>query len=228
MCIPHGSRVSMLLAVAMLLGGVAAQGELIIDTGDPPARVSGWSLYGVDVIGDANYEFVWLAAEIDLAQAYTVTAIEAWLWEITPGDISVAIYGDGGDVPDTGVELFRNTFYADIPYVPLGFNNQYTLGWEGPQGLSWNLGPGSYWVALEVLSSSVAEFAATDPAANPLSHYALDYGEGWQPGGGNWGLRVYGTAESQGDVVPEPATVTLCGLGLIALAGRSIRNRRPF
>ena len=99
-------RIIVICALSCLLLTHAASAALIVDTGEPPEAFMGWTLAGWPA---------WLAGEFTLSQAYTVTDVVGWMFEVVAGDMTVAIYGDGGVVPDTSSELYSQTFYADIP-----------------------------------------------------------------------------------------------------------------
>lgn len=195
-------------SVAMLTGG-HAHADLIIDTGD-----------GGTGGGHALSAGQWLAAEITLTQVVTVTGIETWMFEQNPGDITIAIYEGGGMTP-SAIELFSITFYADPPTE--------SAVWYGVHGLDWNIGPGTYWVNFEVRSGD-ADFGLAPPVPYPLSNYAFTNtanGLGmWFSGPLDFGLRVYGDTESAPPLVPEPASLSILGLGILALASRVHRTRK--
>jgi hypothetical protein len=192
-------RIIVICALSCLFLVNAASAALIVDTGEPPDFAGGLMLYPDQ----------WLAGEFTLGQAYTVTDVVGWMNEgRSSGDMTVAIYGDGGDVPDTSSELYSQTFSADIP-------DGTTNAWIGAESVSWDLGPGTYWAAFEVRTGS-ADFAMPGGAPSPLDNYAYDsFGGGWNSlfPEMNFGLRVFGD-ELQSVVIPAPGALLLGGLGL--------------
>jgi hypothetical protein len=174
---------------------------LIVDTGEPSDESFGYTLAG------ANIGPQWLAGEFTLSQAYTVTDVVGWMWEANAGDLTVAIYSDGGDVPNDSSELYSHTFTADIPD---GMNS----AWIGAVGVSWDLGPGTYWAGFEVRSGSGAWFAMPWPAPSPLDNYAYKGSDGWTNGSNmNFGLRIFGD-RLQPVIIPAPGALLLGGFGL--------------
>lgn len=187
-------RFIMICALGCMLLTHAVSAALIVDTGEPPDADSGWTLdFGQN-----------LAGEFTLGQAYTVTDVVGWMFEVVAGDMTVAIYGDVGDVPDTSSELYSQTFNADIPDGTLN-------AWVGAEGVSWDLGPGTYWAAFEVRAGNTW-FAMPDPAPSPLDNYAYTSDGVWTNSPGlNFGLRVFG---DRSFIIPEPGALLLGGIGL--------------
>ena len=204
-------RLMMCCALSCMLLANAASADLIVDTGQPSVLPSALSVSSSQ----------WLAGEFTLGQAYTVTDVVGWMFEIGTGEgnMTVAIYDDGGDVPDATSELYSQTFYADLPDGPKN------ACWVGAEGVSWDLGPGTYWAAFEVRTGST-QFVMPVTAPSPLANYA-NFMPTLRP---EWrdlssayalGMRVYG------DVVPVPGAALLGALGLIA-AGWRLRKRRTL
>jgi hypothetical protein len=183
----------------------AASAALIIDTGQPPP-------FGGAVLS-VNQS---VAGQFTLSQAYTVTDVVGWMHEWTAGNMTVAIYGDGGAVPDTSSELYSHTFYADLPTVN-------TDAWIGAEGVSWNLGSGTYWAAFEVRTTG-ADFGMPTPAPSPLANYAYKLSGVWAGTSDfDLGIRVYGDETA---VIPTPGALLLgsIGVGLVSW----LRRRRTL
>ena len=194
-------RLLMICVVSCMLLPNVAPADMIIDTGQPPNVMSGYSL-------DVDQ---WLAGEFTLTQAYTITDVQGWMFEGTSGYVTVAIYGDGGDVPDTGSKLYSDSFVTDI--------TEYSNAWVGVQGVSWDLDPGTYWVAFEVHNTGTY-YGMPYPAPSPLGNHASTYlGEWRNDSSVNFGVKIYGDLS----VVPAPGALFL---GIIGLGSAGWRLRR--
>lgn len=180
----------------LLVLSSVAQADVIIDTGgiqDPLAA---------GLLDIAFHR----AGMITLDQEWTVTEIEVWARALTAGNLTFAIYDYAAAGPLPANLLFSTTFAVAAP-------DSEQFVWMGPDGLDWDLGPGSFWVALRPTSADMLTAYPVDPL-DEYMRTGPPYGawtDGWA-----FGLRMQG--EPQREVVPEPATLTLLGLGLVGCA----------
>src|SRR3989338_7374321 len=127
-----GKRLLVLINMIVLVLIIPSQAHalFIVDTGQPTTD-GGYYLSSIQ----------WLAAEFTLNQAYTLTGVYSWMGGYpTPDYATLAIYGDGGEIPDVSDELYSQSFF-----VSSGGGSSYN--WHGPSGLNLPLPAGSYWVA---------------------------------------------------------------------------------
>jgi hypothetical protein len=180
----------MFFAVSCMVLPNAVYADMIIDTGQPPDDDSGYQLNSGQ----------WLAGEFTLPQAYTITDVLGWM--NGAGNVTVAIYGDGGDVPG-GSELYSYTGLSSS--LPPDQN-----AWVGAQGVSWELGPGTYWAAFEGEAGS--DYAMPWAAPSPLDNYAFAVNGTWSGFDAlNLGVRISAVP------VPVPGAVLLGMFGLSAV-----------
>ena len=194
-------RLAVLFLVLLLPSSLRADPVTLVDTGPGPSTYPGFSLSGLQ----------WVAVEFDVPMAATITAIDAWMIVGNPGDLFLALYRDGGEVPAPG-RLFEASGRIDGG----------DAGWRGLSSLNWTVDPGTYWIGFEQHGGFSA--ALPFPSERPLTNGAVvdressdeDYLEA--DGAAPFGVRVF--AEATPDPVPEPASVILLSTGVAGLLAR--------
>jgi hypothetical protein len=190
-------------AAGLSLVAGAASAAVIVDTG-PPAHGASQADYWLDSSD-------WLAARFDVTTTTSLTDITGYMFaKAAPGIFTIALYS-GDETPQT--ELYSGQATAKLPFAFYGLH-----------GISWLVGPGSYWVAFEVRPGDTLDGLMPDNPPSPVAHYA--YYDATQDSDYHAydftiALRVDGAAAA----VPEPATwaLMIVGLGGVGAAMR----RRP-
>ena len=193
-----GRIVGLAVVVAVLGWGQMAEGVpiTIVDTGlGPSGRVLAPDL--------------WLAAEFTTTEAWEITDINGGLqFSGTSETMRFRLYSDAGDLP--GTPLYDTTIA--LPFA--------ATGWHGPSGLSWTVGPGSYWIGFEPV---VGSYGMLWRSPSPLGNEAFSRSGGaYLPDDGiDLSVRVLGNPLP----VPEPATLLLLCTGLAAVGYRRRRKQ---
>lgn len=198
-------RAAALLLFSVL--GSAAHAVTIVDTGPGVSPGSGPLVY--------SYQSV--AAEFELDQNYLITSVEGWFASGRPLNIDVGISTTAGSVP--GSNLFSTSFLTG------GTGGD----WAGATGLSWLLGPGTYWITFAGSTAGNA-WMPWLPADSPN---ALPYAFAMSFDNFNWvrssapdsiAVRILGEALPDAPSVPDTSgTLTLAAAGF---AGLVVLRRR--
>jgi hypothetical protein len=169
-----------------------------------------------------------VAGQFTLSQPAIITGVMGWLVVQFGGDVLVTIRFDGGELP--GGIKYSNIFSApQSPVFTVVDGTTYLQGppwdpadiWTGPVGLSWYLGPGTYWVGFESISESDFGGYVSQPSTlDPLGNEAYMIGDDTSYGGlfadaFNMGVMIDGSLVA----IPLPGSLLLLGSGLLSLAG---------
>lgn len=189
------------VAISLMLISQASFSTLIVDTGTPSGSGSGSAW----LLSDAN----WLAGEFSLTEDYVITDIFGYMYDTDGGSLTLAIYGDGGDIPDTANEIFSGTFN-----VAAGSQ----ADWYGLSNLNLSLAAATYWVAFEVRATDDYSGGIAYTSPNPLNDHAFGTDEGYTNQNtveANIGVQIYGDPDVHN--VPEPSSLLLILLGLLSV-----------
>jgi PEP-CTERM motif len=192
-------------AVFATLLSLSANAAYIVNTGSNSSGTS-WSFA----------PFQYFAGEFTVNSAQTINSVEGFYGNNSTaqqGAVTINLHSDGGNIPGS-------ILFSQAHQLPGGSG----LNWYGIFGLDWDIGAGTYWVSFEPNS----DVSGTHPgdAPNPLDEYAQHSSGSWLNNGQNYfdyldvGIRIDAT---EGNSVPEPATLALLGA---CLAGLAVSRRR--
>lgn len=201
--------ISAAIAIAALQPRIGSAQSFLLNTGTPPS--SGTPSV---TLNTSN----WYAAEFTVGAGETITTLSAYLTQGSgePGDtFNWDLYSASGTFlganREAAAETAQGTFSAN--------------GWNSTN-VDWSLGAGTYWIALQVSSTSqtrgldlVTETSTTTGTAPALAFaYANSTGRYATETNDPFGVEV--------SAVPVPPTAWLLGSGLIAGLGFARRSRR--
>lgn len=184
--------------LALCLAPGTAQATLVVDTGTPSNAIgTGWAFNG-------SHSY---AGRFSLLGGMTIDSIQGYFSTAT-GSAGISLFsnsedGDGGFVPGS-------TLYTASVATAAG-----PLAWNGVSALNWHVLQGTYWIVFTSTYGTAGQTSMPGLAGNPLGGYALTQGGHWYDAaelGLAQGLRIDATAD-----VPEPGSIALFGLGLIAI-----------
>ncbi len=158
--------------------------DLVFYTGKPEISTSGGTLNNTTITGRAQ--------KFTLSENKKIDEVEMYLVNNTGGakNLSIVIYEDGSQTPDTASEVFSTT----LSFTPDSSNE---VSWRKVQGLDWQLVSGDYWVALEYRDSN--DFSGYVPIVGTISFSGAyeEYGS-YEESSSAIGVKIFGSAYSSG------------------------------
>jgi len=196
------------LVVTFLVAG-QANATPIVNTGTPVVTpdVDNWAFRDNQYFG----------GRFAVGNDYIINSVEGYFsdGDALSGAVVVALHATGAF---PGAVLFS---------ASLNIPGTLPLDWHGVSGLSWAVGPGTYWVSFRPDSSVHGSMPGTAPS--PMEEYAQGGTPGWfgfAPDNRDFlGVGVRIQAELSPAAVPEPTSMLLLGTGLAAVGVRRYRRR---
>jgi hypothetical protein len=214
--------IGLLAAVALLLGGVGqAKADILFNDYGPAYTYqtnTGWTVSGpTSAVGSSFAN----ANEFTPLLTGAVTSVDFGIGLVSGTNSAVfQLMTDNGGVPGSVLESYS-------------FVNQMgSFGTQNGPLVATSLSQPTlvagtnYWmVALPGASDTWAAWNLNDQGVSGTDAISQDGGSTWQPNGSQTfgAFEVFGNA---GPVVPEPASLTLLGIGIAGIAGYGWRRRK--
>nr|WP_295079599.1 PEP-CTERM sorting domain-containing protein [uncultured Roseateles sp.] len=198
-----------LMAATVCLASFSAHSSVVLDNGLP------------DQIWGTNMSEQLVAENFSLSAATNITGIRLWSIQDAAaayrGSVYWAIYSDLGGIPNAVLSGGSTSIVSEV-----ATGNSTGFGYAEYEiniAASFNLAAGNYWLALHngVLSdNSSAEMLWSTTGAGSADGRYLDSTFGWVQSGNEQAFQLEGTAVGGVGTVPEPSTLALMSLGLLA------------
>lgn len=198
-----------LVAAAVCLATFSAHSSIVLNNGLP------------DQIWGTNMSEQLVAENFTLSGATNVTGIRLWSIQDTAaayrGSIYWAIYSDLGGIPDAVLSGGTTSIVSEV-----ATGNSAAFGYAEYEiniAASFNLAAGNYWLALhngDLSDNSSAEMLWSTTGGGSADGRYLDSTFGWVQSGNEQAFQLDGTPGGGGGTIPEPSTLALMSLALLA------------